>query len=285
MLLADSGSTKTDWAVVENGRETGRFLTKGINPVYQSEEEIAEAIAVELLPQLNGQDNFSALHFYGSGCLPHTTATVSRTLTAKLHVQGTVEVTTDMLGAARSLCGRERGIACILGTGSNSCLYDGESIVENVSPLGFILGDEGSGASLGKQLVGDLLKNQLADGLKEAFLEQFHLTPADIIELVYRRPFPNRFLASLSPFLARHLDDAGIRRLIRGSFLAFIRRNVMQYTGYKECPVHFTGSIAYHYRELLMEAAAETGLRIGRITQSPMEGLIRYHGISGTRCP
>ncbi len=277
ILLADSGSTKTEWAVVEKGGQARRILTKGINPVYQTEEEIAGAVADELVPQLDGPAVFEALHFYGSGCLPHNTAVVARALTARLHVQGTVEVTTDMLGAARSLCGRERGIACILGTGSNSCLYDGESIVENVPPLGFILGDEGSGASLGKQLVGDLLKNQLADGLKAAFFEEFPLTPADIIERVYRRPFPNRFLASLSPFLARHLDDEGIRRLARDSFKAFIRRNVMQYTGYRECTVHFTGSIAYHYRELLQEAARETGLHIGRVTQSPMEGLICYH--------
>ena len=166
ILIADSGSTKTDWCLVEHGEVLQQIFTKGTNPFFQSEEEISNEIAANLLPQLK-----------------------------------------TMLAAARGLCGHRAGIACIMGTGSNSCYYDGEKIVQNVSPLGFILGDEGSGACLGKLLVGDILKNQMTPELKEKFLSQFNLTPADIIDRVYRKPFPNRFLASLSPFLAQNLNE------------------------------------------------------------------------------
>ena len=157
-----------------------------------------------------------------------------------------------MLAAARGLCGREAGITCILGTGSNSCFYDGKEIVNHISPLGFILGDEGSGAVLGKLLVGDILKNQLSPAIKEAFLKQFDLTVPEIIDRVYRQPFPNRFLASLSPFIAQHLEEPGIRQLVLGSFIAFLRRNVMQYD-YTQYPAHFIGSVAHCYKEILQE--------------------------------
>ena len=181
-----------------------------------------------------------------------------------------------MLAAARGLCGHEAGIACIMGTGSNSCYYDGKQIVSNVSPLGFILGDEGSGAVLGKLLIGDLLKNQLPEGLKEKFLEQFNLTPATIIDSIYRQPFPNRFLASLSPFALQNITEPKIRTLVQNSFRNFLERNVKQYD-YKQAPVHFIGSVAYYYKEVLTEAAAEAGIMLGTIIKSPMEGLIQYH--------
>ena len=193
-----------------------------------------------------------------------------------LPVIGNIKANSDMLAAAHGLCGQEAGIACILGTGSNSCFYNGKEIVSNISPLGFILGDEGSGAVLGKLLVGDILKNQLPATLKEEFLKQFDLTPPEIIDRVYRQPFPNRFLASLSPFIAQHLEEPAIRQLVMNSFIAFFRRNVMQYD-YKQYPVHFIGSIAYCYKEILQDAARQTGIQIGKILQSPMEGLIQYH--------
>ena len=181
-----------------------------------------------------------------------------------------------MLAAARGLCGHQPGIACIMGTGSNSCYYDGKNIVSNVSPLGFILGDEGSGAVLGKLLVGDILKNQMTPGLKEKFLEQYNLTPAEIIDRVYRQPFPNRFLASFSPFLVEHLDEPAIRELVLNSFKKFLKRNVMQYD-YQHARVHFIGSVAFYYKELLSEACKAMGIHLGTIIKSPMEGLIKFH--------
>lgn len=280
-LLADSGSTKTDWCLVDRGNPILRQQTQGINPVYQSEEEIERCIQNELLPALNGRQP-QALYFYGAGCTPALTEKMSHVLRRVLCPEGTVEVCSDMVGAARSLLGCQEGIACILGTGSNSCLWDGERMVQNVSPLGFILGDEGSGAYLGKRLVGDLLKGQTPSYLRDAFEAHYALTPADIIERVYRRPFPNRFLASLSPFIAGHLHEPCLRRLVLDSFHAFIVRNVWQYPRYQDYPVCFTGSIAWHYREFLVEAARETGIRIGRITASPLEGLVEYHSSTPT---
>lgn len=276
ILIADSGSTKTDWCVVEQGQMVQQITTKGTNPFFQSEEEISNEIATALLPRLKS-NTLDAVYFYGAGCaFPDKIEAVHRAISAHLNVTNDIEVSSDMLAAARGLCGHQPGIACIMGTGSNSCYYDGKEIVSNVSPLGFILGDEGSGAVLGKLLVGDLLKNQLPAELKEKFLAQFNLTPADIINRVYRQPFPNRFLASLSPFLVQNLHEPGIRTLVLDSFKAFLHRNVMQYD-YRHHPVHFIGSVAFYYQEILREAAHEMGMQVGTIIKSPMEGLINYH--------
>ena len=277
ILIADSGSTKTDWCVVENGVLLQQIFTKGTNPFFQSEEEISNEIATALLPQLKTSE-LDAVYFYGAGCgFPDKISMVHRAITKHLSVKNEVEVNTDMLAAARGLCGHDSGIACIMGTGSNSCYYDGKSIVTNVSPLGFILGDEGSGACLGKLLVGDILKNQMTPELKEKFLKQFDLTPADIIDRVYRKPFPNRFLASLSPFLAQNLGEPCVRALVLNSFKAFLKRNVMQYEDYQHQKVHFIGSVAFYYKEVLAEAAKEMGIQLGAIIKSHMEGLIKYH--------
>lgn len=276
ILIADSGSTKTDWCIVEHGKLLQQISTKGTNPFFQSEKEISNEIATALLPQLQ-TDEFDAVYFYGAGCaFPDKIDMVRRAISQHLKIKGQIEVSSDMLAAARALCGHEAGIVCIIGTGSNSCYYDGKKIANNISPLGFILGDEGSGAYLGKQLVGDILKNQMTMELKDRFLTQFKLTPEAIIDRVYRKPFPNRFLASLSPFLAQNIHEPAIRRLVLNSFKAFFERNVMQYE-YQKHKVHFIGSIAYHYKEVLAEAAEETGVRIGTIIQSPMRGLIQYH--------
>ena len=277
ILIADSGSTKTDWCVVENGVLVQQIFTKGTNPFFQSEEEISNEIATALLPELK-TDEFDAVYFYGAGCgFPDKIEIVHRAISKQLKVKGNVEVATDMLAAARGLCGREAGIACIMGTGSNSCYYDGENIVANVSPLGFILGDEGSGACLGKLMVGDLLKNQMTQELKEKFLKQFDLTPADIIDRVYRKPFPNRFLASLSPFLAQNISEPCVHDLVLNSFKAFFKRNIMQYENYQNLKVNLIGSVAFYYKEVLAEAAEAMGIQWGTSIQSPMEGLIKYH--------
>ena len=277
ILIADSGSTKTDWCVVENGVLVQQIFTKGTNPFFQSEEEISNEIETALLPELK-TDEFDAVYFYGAGCgFPDKIEIVHRAISKQLKVKGNVEVATDMLAAARGLCGREAGIACIMGTGSNSCYYDGENIVANVSPLGFILGDEGSGACLGKLMVGDLLKNQMTPELKEKFLKQFNLTPADIIDRVYRKPFPNRFLASLSPFLSQNINEPCVHDLVLNSFKAFFKRNIMQYENYQNLKVNLIGSVAFYYKEVLAEAAEAMGIQLGTIIQSPMEGLIKYH--------
>lgn len=276
ILIADSGSTKTDWSVVEKGKLLQQIFTKGTNPFFQTEEEISNEIEKTLLPQL-ATNAFDAVYFYGAGCaFPDKIEMVHRAVSGHLSISGSIEVNTDMLAAARGLCGHEPGITCILGTGSNSCYYDGEKIVDNISPLGFILGDEGSGACLGKLLVGDILKNQMTPELKEKFLKQFNLTAGEIIDRVYRKPFPNRFLASLSPFLAQNINEPCVHSLVVNSFLSFLKRNVMQYD-YQHNKVHFIGSVAFYYQDLLTEACQMVGIQLGNIIKSPMENLISYH--------
>lgn len=274
ILLADSGSTKTDWALARNGSLVKQITTEGINPFFQTEEEISRIVHERLMPALDGAMPHE-VHFYGAGCaFPEKNRLVEQAITHHLPVP--VEIRSDLLGAARSLCGRRPGIACIMGTGSNSCYYDGQTIAANVSPLGYVLGDEGSGAVLGRLLVGDCLKNQLPAPLKEAFFKRFDLTPQLILERVYKQPFPNRFLASLSPFLIEHIDEPCIHRLVLNSFKSFFTRNVMQYD-YRGVKVHFTGSIAYYYREVLDEAARALQIELGHIVRSPLEGLVTYH--------
>lgn len=273
-LIADSGSTKTDWCIVD---ESGAFSTirvKGMNPYFQDEEEISSEIEKKLLPAV-GDNVIDTVYFYGAGCIFDKVKVVENAI--KKHITAKrIFVESDLLGVARAVCGKTEGIACILGTGSNSCLYDGDKIVSNISPLGFILGDEGSGAVLGKLLVGDLLKGIFPERLKSLFLEQYGLTPAYIIDKVYRQPFPNRFLAGFAPFLAEHLDEPSIYRLVADSFYAFIYRNVKQYHR-DDCEVSFVGSIAYFFRDILSAVASDTGIVLGKIVQNPMDGLLQYH--------
>ena len=276
ILIADSGSTQTNWCVVKGENALQTIHTSGINPYFQSREEICDRLHQELFPLLTVEKNdIEAVYFYGAGCVYDKVDLVKEVIESLTNIP-VVEVSTDLLGAARGVCGRQAGIACILGTGSNSCFYDGQQIVHNVSPLGYILGDEGSGAVLGKLLVGDLLKGMLPEWLKDRFLEQYNLTTAQIIDRVYRQPFPNRFLAGLSPFLAENIHEPMIYAMILNSFKSFIVRNVMKYD-YHTWPVHFTGSIAYHYKDILTEAASETEIRMGIVTKSPLHGLVAFH--------
>lgn len=274
ILIADSGATKTDWCLTKNGEIIQRFSTKGISPVFQTGEEIAQEIRSNVYPALKDV-GIKAVYFYGAGCIPEKIELVRNAIHQSFPVD-TIHVYSDLVAAAHSLCGHSAGIACILGTGSNSCQWNGDEIVKQISPLGFILGDEGSGAALGKNLVGDALKNQLTDGLKEALLDEYDLTPAIIIDKVYRQPFPNRFLASLSPFLLKHIGDQSIRQIVIRSFSAFFERNVMQYD-YQKNIINFVGSIAWYFSAPLKEAAAEKGIEVGIIAQSPMPGLVEYH--------
>ena len=252
IIIADSGSTKTDWCVVNHGKQVKRITTEGTNPFFQTEEEISQVVKDKLMPHLDGV-KIDAVYFYGAGCaFPEKNEIVHNAIYR--HIPVTIEVGSDLLAAARSLCRHEAGIACIMGTGSNSCYYDGKEIVNNISPLGYILGDEGSGAVLGKLLVGDCLKNQLTPELKEKFFNRFNLTPKEILDNVYKKPFPNRFLASVSPFLIENIEEPCIHRIVLNGFKNFFTRNVMQYD-YKNVKVHFIGSIAYYYKEVLEEAA------------------------------
>lgn len=274
ILFADSGATKTDWCLLQQEEVVCRFKTKGISPIFQTQKEIDKEIKENVYPQLK-DISLKAIYFYGSGCIPEKIDSVRSAIQSSFSVDE-IEVNSDLIGAAHALCGSKNGIACILGTGSNSCEWNGREITNQVSPLGFILGDEGSGAHMGKMLVSDLLKNQLQRELKEKFLKQYKLTQATIIENVYRKPYPSRFLASISPFLLQNIENELIKSIVKKSFSDFFERNVMQYN-YKNNEVHFVGSIAYYYASILKEVAIEKEITIGKIEQSPIEGLINYY--------
>ena len=262
-----------------NGKEKeAQVFTQGMNALMLSEDEMANIIAKELMPHISAED-VTEVYYYGAGCISaDICGSVERAIRRNMPEATTVEVNTDLLAAARAVCGKKPGIACIMGTGSNSCYYDGEKIVDNVSPLGYILGDEGSGAVLGKRLVGDVLKRQLPADLAKKFLDTYQLTPQLIIENVYRKPGANRFLASLSPFLLQNIEEPSIHRLVLNEFKAFFVRNVENYANYKEIPVNFIGSVAMHYRSVLEEAASALFINIGTVIKSPMEGLVKFHG-------
>ena len=276
ILIADSGSTKTDWVLTrDNGCIEGRFKTEGINPFHQSEDDILTILQTLPLPfTVEGEE--LRLCFYGSGVRPELEPKMARLLQTVLP-KATVEAHNDLLGAARAVCGQSPGIACILGTGANSCLYDGDDIVQNTPPLGYILGDEGSGAVMGKLLVGDVLKKQLPQHLCDKFMKEYDLDYTTIITSVYRKPAANRFLAQFAPFLEHNIEEPSIHAIVLRSFTDFFTRNVASYPGYKELPCNFVGSIAYCQKKVLQEAADALGITIGTVIKDPMEGLVKYH--------
>ena len=285
ILIADSGSTKVHWCLVTASGQCSDFRTDGINPMFQTCDAMRNSICNQLLPQiapLLWAGTLTHVFFYGAGCTPEKKVFVQKALET-VFKKAQIQVESDMVGAARGLLGHNAGVACILGTGSGSCYYNGENIEWNVPSLGYILGDEGSAAVLGKRLVGDLLKNQLGDDLKEAFFKEYETSMPDIFEKVYRQPFPNRFLAKLSKFCADHIEDKRIHDLVYDHFVQFIRRNVVQYfpmTNDKSPitnGIGFVGSIAYYYRPILEEAMKAEGLPLGTILQDPIEGLKEYH--------
>lgn len=277
ILIADCGSTKIDWCVVNDGKVVEQIFTSGINALLMTEEQIRETLAAELAEKVKGYA-IESVYYYGAGCLfDDVCANVRRAIAHNVPTAKTIEVHSDLLAAARALCGQNEGIACILGTGSNSCYYNGKEIVDNVSPLGYILGDEGSGAVLGKLLVGDVLKNQLPKELCEKFLAEYDLDRQKIIEGVYKKPAANRFLASLSPFLIKNIEEPAIHRLVLNAFKSFFVRNIENYSNYKSMPVSFVGSVAFYYKDVLAEAAKALDITIGTIIKSPMEGLVKYH--------
>lgn len=279
ILIADSGSTKTEWTAMDDltGEVTGHAYTKGLNPYFVTEGEIREEIRTKLLPMLP-VDCFTRIYFYGSGARDEKQPMIRQAISSLL--VGEVTVTTDMLGAARALCGHEPGIVCILGTGANSCRYDGEAIVANVPPLGYILGDEGSGAVLGKHFIADLLKGLLPESVERDFEETYpEITTATVLERVYKESQPNRFLASLAPFIRKQIDVPEVRSMVGECFRSFFRRNVKLYDNWETTPVHFVGSIAHNFHAVLEEAAEAEGIHLGQVLSVPMEGLVRYHTI------
>ena len=271
-LIADSGSTKTAWAVVENPNNV--IKTDGINPIFMDSVQIENILSTQLVPNI--AETITEVYFYGAGCANEEKINVVRTAIQSIFGDIKVEIASDLLGAARGLCGHQSGIACILGTGSNSCLYENDNISWNVPALGFILGDEGSGAVLGKLLMGNIFKNQLPEAVKQDFVQTYGYNMMDVIEKVYRSPLPNRFLASFGTFIAKHKEVPEMKSMITEALESFIVRNVKQYP-YTTMPVSFTGSIAYYFSDILQELADKHNFTIGKIEKDPLGGLVEYH--------
>ncbi len=293
ILIADSGSTKTDWALVdEQGEVVTSCKTQGFNPIHQQDQDILDILSKELVLDEQPQ----SVHFYGSGVTEAMKPRI-KSLLQQVFPEAMVEAEGDMLGAARALFGKKPGIACILGTGANSCLYDGERIVMNTPPLGYILGDEGSGAVLGKLFLNGIFKGSLPSTLKTRYLEWSGLDYPSIINKVYREPLANRYLASICPFISqtiaaydkyedgsdRQNEGMALHRMVLGSFNQFYENNLTPYLKYENLDVKeigFVGSIA-HYFELPLRNVIEDKhhLLITSILQAPMVGLVRYHSL------
>lgn len=273
VLIADSGSTKTAWCLKVNGNVKEQFTTCGVNPSVQNADYIKGVFMKELLPHIDNVALVSKIFFYGSGCTPQRRGVISDVFRELGFSDALLTIESDMLGAARAVCGERSGVVGILGTGSNSCQYDGEKIVANTPSLGYILGDEGGGAYIGKRLVGDCLKGVMPEHICRMFAEETGMDVAMVVQRVYREEAPNRFLAGLSRFCANHLDEEPIRMFLIDCFEQYFRRNIMRYDN-PSGVVHLVGSIAEVYRSQVVEAATNCNLKVGRILRSPIDGLV-----------
>lgn len=276
-LIADAGSTKVEWSLLDSdGKVAQSFTTDGLNALLSSTEQIEDAFKA-VRSMIIDDFPVEEIYYYGAGCAtPEICEKVRQALLVSWK-DAECFVNSDLLAAARSLLGNKKGIACIIGTGSNSCLYDGVNIVSQIPSLGYILGDEGSGAALGKRLVSDAFKEQLPENIKDSFLSEYNLDLAHILDNIYRKPAPNKFLASFVPFISKNLWNPYIYSLVLKELTKFIKRNVAMYDGAHSLDICFTGSIAFHFEKILREAASSVGYKVTKVTSGPMEGLVAYH--------
>ncbi|WP_421920750.1 ATPase [Marinifilum sp.] len=272
ILIAESGSTKTDWVLLKQGKIQKQQQTLGINPFHQDMSSI-----IDNLRSLENAHPIEQIFFYGAGCATQESKQKVKDALLEVFPSASCDIQSDVLAAARSVCGRENGIACILGTGSNSCLYNGINITHNVRPLGYILGDEGSGAVLGKRLIADLLKGVAPEDITNAFYKKHNMEYAHIINNVYREEAPSRFLAQFTVFLSENVEHPYVSSLLQEEFTKFFERNIKQYDNHSRLPIHFIGSIAYYFKNELMKVAKKLNLLTGKIIKSPLEGLVEYH--------
>lgn len=275
ILIADSGSTKTDWLLVHHTNNT-LVTTSGINAYYMSSEMILGMLRKELQP-LVPSNQVVKIYFYGSGCSTESKCYKISSILKELFVNATIEVNHDMLAAARSLCKDETGIASILGTGSNSCVYDGKKITQQMVSLGYFFGDEGSGTHLGKLLITDYLRGEMPAELSAKLNTEFNLSLELVLDNIYNQGPPNKFLASFAPFIQKNAQDLYVRQLVAKSFIEFLKVGIMKFSGFENLKVSFVGSIAFHFQDILKEVALANGIKIEKIQKSVIEGLRDYH--------
>jgi N-acetylglucosamine kinase-like BadF-type ATPase len=277
LLIADSGSTKTSWRLVDENKKISHFLTDGLNPFFKSQGEIVEEITTDLIPHFPKGTNVTQIYFYGAGCSSESKCAMIKEAFAQCFPGAIATVHHDILAAARATCARSEGIVCILGTGSNSCLYNGSTIVTIIGGLGYILGDEGSGTHLGKNLIEAYLNKELPEKLRKEFDDTYHLTKEEIDKRVYEKPQANRFLASFSRFIGEHKMDPYLARMIENCLDSFFEKYVCRYPDYTKKQVHFVGSIADYYTDILRTVAKKRNITIGKILPYPIEELTLFH--------
>jgi glucosamine kinase len=281
VLIADSGSSKTAWRLIDEKGGINQFITRGMNPVHLGKEDLCGIIRNELIEEndIKGEE-ITRIFFYGAGCIPGESSERMELVLKNVFMNADIEIADDMLAVARGVCGHAPGIACILGTGANSCLFDGTNITFKIPALGFILGDEGSGAWLGKEFLGAYIREELPGDLYQSFKKQYRLDRSAILNEVYRGDHPASFLASFSKFLFRHRAEQYVHRLVQRGFNSFLEKNVMRYPDYQSLPVHFSGSVAFYYSSILRQAASAKGIILKNIVEGPIAGLTLYHNQS-----
>ena len=274
-LIADSGSTKAEWCLL-NGKSTKTFLTQGLSPYFLSAEQITRVNEKELKPKLKNIEP-DEIYFYGTGCSNAENVRLVKKAIQKVFVNAKITVDHDLMGAARALCGHEKGVACILGTGSNSCYYNGKKIIKNSPGLGYALGDEGSGAYLGKKVIQYFLYNTFDADLMDRFNAKFNTNSDEILTAVYKKPLPNRYLASYAIFLAENRGHYMVENIIEDGFNDFFFNHIYKYRESWTLPLNFTGSIAWGFRDVLKEMCSTYELQLGKVIKKPMDGLIQFH--------
>jgi glucosamine kinase len=275
IIVADSGGSKIDWRLLKKDGSIDQANSAGFNPYYQPIEHLNTISEESLLPLI--KEDVSKIFFYGTGVSSEKNVQSIQSVFLKYFPKASIEVGWDLLAAARALCGHEPGIACILGTGSNSCLYDGEKIIDNVANLGWILADEGSGTYLGKQIVFDYFRNEIPETLAEQFHARFPWSREEVLEKVYQQEKPGAFLASFARFIFQHLKEPYCYKLAYQSFSDFFENNVMKYRDYKNLKVHFTGSIGFYFSDVVRQVANDKGITVKNILEGPIAGLTLYH--------
>jgi glucosamine kinase len=279
ILIADSGSTKTEWVLLEQQRVVAELYTQGINPYFQTVEQITAVIAEELLPQLPATvaPLITNVYYYGAGCSSAPKCEMVHIPLAQTFTNATIEVDHDLLAAARAACGTNKGIAAILGTGSNSCLFDGKNIIANQPSLGFILGDEGSGGHIGKELLKQFVYSELPADLYELFIREYMLNKEIILDNIYSKPMPNRYAASFTRFAGKHIHHHHIQQLVMNCFREFFRRHISSYPDYSTYALSAVGSVSHIFNFQFLAVAKEFDIAVQQTIQKPMEGLIHYH--------
>ncbi len=277
LLIADSGSTKTDWQLVAADGTVTACQTEGINPYYQTVDQIRTTLRTQLVPKLP-VDTIRRVFFYGAGCSgPTVNYVVVEAMQAVLPHIESILVDSDMLGAARAAAGHSSGIVCILGTGANACCYDGTQITRGIQSLGFWLGDEGSGGYLGKTLVRSVFQKTLPAYLIDLFQKRYNLDRPKLLDNAYKKPNPNRYFAAFTPFLSDHIDHPAVRTLVTDAFQLFLQTYIIPFPESSVWPVHFIGSIAHYFADPLRMAVEQAGLTMGCTLKAPIDKLVQYH--------